>query len=77
MAVRQRILSRQICGTVTGYLANLWTVTGTGAAAGMRSVLVRTGKGQRCLEDNPDLDVQVFDTLSDAVHGLIQAELTE
>lgn len=40
-------------------------------AVDARPLLVRTGKGERTLADNPDLDVEVFDDLAAAADALV------
>jgi len=41
-------------------------------AAGAKAILVKTGKGQKTLADNPGLDIPVFDTLYDAAQFIIE-----
>jgi len=42
-------------------------------AAGAKAILVKTGKGEKTLANNPQLDIPIFDTLYDAAKQLISA----
>lgn len=42
-----------------------------GEAAGVRPILVKTGKGKKTLADHPDLNVQVFENLYEAAKNII------
>jgi D-glycero-D-manno-heptose 1,7-bisphosphate phosphatase len=43
-------------------------------AAGARPILVKTGKGEKTLKQNPDLKIPVFDNLYDAAHSLVSGQ---
>jgi len=43
-------------------------------AAGVRPILVKTGKGRKTLNANPDLKIPVFDNLYDAANSLVSGQ---
>jgi D-glycero-D-manno-heptose 1,7-bisphosphate phosphatase len=43
-------------------------------AAGVRPILVKTGKGRKTLAANPHLKIPVFDTLYDAANSLVSGQ---
>ncbi|MCK5189231.1 MAG: D-glycero-beta-D-manno-heptose 1,7-bisphosphate 7-phosphatase [Methylococcales bacterium] len=45
-----------------------------GLAVGAKPLLVKTGKGKRTLENNPDLNVPVFENLYDAAQFIISEQ---